>query len=79
MRCGKKDKFPGRHAGYPCLNQELKDESEFSIGDGVRVHGVYSESRIGLHSWKHRVYLHECVFGVGGGVWRGIGSRSKKS
>ena len=29
-------------------------------------------------SWKHRHYLHECVFGVGGGVRHVIGSKNEK-
>lgn len=61
------------------MRQDLKDESEFPLGKHMRVHGAFEEPRRALCSWKHWVYLHTCVFGVGGGVRHGIGSKSGKN
>lgn len=62
-----------------CMGQDLEDESEFLLGKWMKVHGAFGEPRIVLYSWKHRVYLHKCVFGVEGGVRHGLGSKSGKT
>lgn len=50
----------------------------FPLGVGMRALGVPGDPGRALGSWKHRVRVHECVWGLGGGVRHGTGSKSEK-